>query len=213
MTRKVMHFILPLLMIASTAGAALVAGKDYQVIDPPVPTETEKKIEVLEFFYYGCPHCYELEPFLESWMKRQPKDVVLRPVPAVFRESWVPLTKTFYTLEALGELDRLHGKVFSTLHEEGLGLSDSETMFNWAAKHGVDRKKFADTYNSFAVQSKVQRAMQQTKNYRITGTPSIVVDGKYLTSSTMAGGHERLGAVLDELVAMARKENSAKTAR
>jgi protein dithiol oxidoreductase (disulfide-forming) len=198
------------LLWAGAANSAVVAGKDYQVIDPPVPTETGKKVEVLEFFYYGCPHCYELEPYLKAWAKRQPNDVVFRPVPAVFRDSWVPLTKTYFALEAIGELPRLHDKVFATLHEEGLALSHEETMFNWAAKNGIDRNKFSDTYKSFAVQSKVQRAIQQTKAYHITGTPSVVVNGKYLTSSTMAGSHEQLGAVLDELVAMARNENATK---
>jgi thiol:disulfide interchange protein DsbA len=198
------------LLWAGAASSAVVPGKDYQVIDPPVPTETGKKVEVLEFFYYGCPHCYELEPYLKAWAKRQPNDVVFRPVPAVFRDSWVPLTKTYFALEAIGELPRLHDKVFATLHEEGLALSHEETMFNWAAKNGIDRNKFSDTYKSFAVQSKVQRAIQQTKAYHITGTPSVVVNGKYLTSSTMAGSHERLGAVLDELVAMARNENATK---
>lgn len=208
--RFVLSFVAVLLVACTQATAEPVAGKDYQVIDPPIPTGAPSKIEVIEFFYYGCPHCYELEPHLKTWVKGAAKDVAFRSQPAVFRESWLPLTKAFFALEATGDLARLHEKVFAALHDQDVQLNNDEALFSWVEKQGVARDKFVDAYKSFGVQGKTQRAVQMTKEYRVGGTPSIVVDGKYITSGSMTGSHENMLKVVDYLVAKARDSKGQK---
>ncbi len=205
---KLFKYLLLSFLLAFAGGslaAAPMLNKDYHLVSPPQPTETGGKIEVIEFFYYGCPHCYDLEPYLKKWMSNAPKDVAFRRIPAVFRDDWVPLTKTFYTLEALGELNRMHGDVFEAIHRN-MPLANEQFMFNWAEQHGVDRKKFADAYNSFSVNNRVEFAKKLTRAYGVEGTPSLVVDGKYLTGPGVTGSHESAMQVLDELINKARQE-------
>lgn len=211
MKTKWMILVAVLLSACTQATAEPVAGKDYHVIDPPVPTAAVNKIEVIEFFYYGCPHCYQLERHLKSWLKQKPSDVEFRTQPAVFRESWLPLTKAYYALEATGDLSRLHEKLFAALHDQNLQISTDEALFAWVEKQGVDREKFADAYKSFGVQGKTQRAVQMTKEYRVAGTPSIVIDGKYITSGGMTGSHESMMKVVDYLIAKARDAKGQKS--
>src|SRR5688572_26028199 len=178
-------FLVLLLTACTQATAEPVAGKDYQVIDPPIPAGASNKIEVIEFFYYGCPHCYQLESHLKNWLKHAPKDVEFRAQPAVFRESWIPLTKAFYALEATGDLARLHVKLFAALNDKIVPINNDEALIARVEKQGVNRDKFVDAYKSFGVQGKTQRAVQMTKEYKVAGTPLIVVDGKYITSGGM----------------------------
>lgn len=196
--------------LSLTARAEITAGKEYLPLNPPQETESPGKVEVVEFFYYGCPHCFDLEPALKAWLAKKPDDVVFRRIPAIFRESWIPLTKTFYTLEALGMLDKLHDEVFKAVHVDKLNLSDEKLMADWAANHGIDRQKWVDTYNSFGIQNRVKRARQLTVAYGIQGTPSLVVNGKYLTSGSLAGSHAKSMEVVDQLVAMSRREMGKK---
>ena len=201
---------------AGVAAAQAVPGKDYRVINPPQPTDSGRKIEVLEFFWYGCPHCNNLQPPLSAWLKRKPADVEFKRVPAVFQDSWIPLTKAYLTIEAMGLVDKLHHDVFSAIHEQKIRLQDTKVLFDWVAKHGVDRQKFIDTYNSFAVQSRAQRSVDMTRNYDIPGTPALAIDGRYLTAPSMTLNpdnsidYERFFRVVDELVALARKNRSSK---
>lgn len=198
------------------AAAQAVAGKDYRLINPPQPTDSGKRVEVLEFFWYGCPHCSSLQPSLRAWLKRKPADVEFKRVPAVFQDSWLPLTKAYYTIEAMGLVDKLHHDVFSAIHDQKIRLQDTKVLFDWAAKQGVDRQKFIDTYNSFAVQSRAQRSVDMTRNYDIPGTPALVADGRYLTAPSMtlnpdnSINYERFFQVVDELVALARKNRGGK---
>ena len=207
---------LALFFSAGTAAAQPIAGKDYRLLNPQQPTDSGKKVEVLEFFWYGCPHCSSLQPSLRAWLKRKPADVEFKRVPAVFQDSWVPLTKAYYTIEAMGLVDKLHHDVFSAIHEQKIRLQDTTVLFDWAAKRGVDRQKFIDTYNSFAVQSRAQRSVDMTRNYDISGTPALVVDGRYLTAPSMtlnpdnSINYERFFRVVDELVALARKNRGGK---
>lgn len=200
--------ILAALTVAVTARAEIVAGRDYLVLNPVQPTATEGKVEVIEFFWYGCPHCYELHPYLKQWLKHKPRDVEFRYVPAVARESWVPGAKLFYALEALGELDRLNDRVYDAIHLEQVDLNDERVLLDWVAKQGLDRQKFLDAYHSFAVQAKVAKARQMARDYRLRGVPTLVVDGKYLTSGTQAGSLQGAVAVMDELVKKAREERA-----
>ena len=185
--------------------AAPVAGKDYQLVSPALNTDSGKKIEVTEFFWYGCPHCFHLEPELNAWLKKLPKDVALRRIPAVLNQSWAPLAKAYYTLEVLGKLDK-HDDLFNAIHMQGMNLNDPNALFDWAAQNGINRKTFIDAYNSFDVQSKVVRANQLTRESKIGGVPAFLVDGKYSTSVLMAGSEDALFKTLDSLIEKIRKE-------
>lgn len=193
------------------AGAQAVAGKEYQVVSPAQPTESKGKVEVLEFFSYGCPHCSELEPLLEKWAKAQSKDVEIRRVPITFgRDAWTPFAKMYYALEALGELDRLHAAVFDALHNQRVSLNVEASQFEWMAGKGIDSKKYQDVYKSFAVQSKVARAQQIAAAYKITGVPTMAVGGRFITSGSLAGTHEGMLRTVDQLIVTARADLTKK---
>lgn len=204
------------------AAAELVRGTHYEVLAQPQPTEAKGKVEVLEFFWYACPHCYSLQPPLETWLKRKPPDVEFRRVPAVLDSSWLQLARTYYALDAMGLVGKLHRDLFNAIHQQKALdarklARDPQPLFDWVASKGVDRQKFMDTYNSFAVNNRTQRASDLTRNYDVPHTPVLVVDGRYLISPSMKGntagnghaGYEKFLANLDQLIAMARKEPRA----
>ena len=194
----------------SSARAELVEGRDYTVLPHPQPTESGKNIEVLEFFWYGCPPCYDLHPHIKTWLKKMPKDVSFRYVPAIFRPNWIPGLKTFYAMEALGERDKLHDKVYEAIHADKVDLTKDEVLFDWIAKQGIDRQKFIDAYNSFSVQNQVAKSTQISKDYNLSGVPTVVVDGRYLTSGRMGGTPQDTIKILDELIEKVRKERLKK---
>lgn len=190
--------------------ADLQSGRDYTPIDPPLYTP-KGKIEVIEFFSYACPHCKEFHPLLDTWAAKLPKDVVLRRVPITFRRlPWERLSRIYFALEAMGQLDRLSGAVFKSLHEERFVINSDEAAIDWAVKHGLDGKKFGDMLNSFSVQSKVQQADQEAAAAKIQGVPALVVDGRWLLNNQAAGSNEELLRRVDSLVAKARKEKKLK---
>jgi len=195
------------LVLASAVAAKPLLDKEYKLIDPPQPQPaTVKGVEVLEFFNYACPHCYEFEPNLKTWLKNKPKNAEFRYVPAVFNENMIPLAKIYYTLEEMGLLEKLHEKVYYAIHEQKLNLIDRAILLKWTGEQGVDTKKFEATLDSFSVNNKVQRATQMTRNYHIPGTPYLIIGGRYLTGPSMslrADGnvdHNRLMQVLNELI-------------
>ena len=193
------------------AHAQITAGKDYVALTPAQPVETGDKIEVLEVFSYMCPHCYQFEPRLSAWTKAQPADVVVRKLPVSFnREAWASVSRIYYALEAMGELGRLHGKVFDAIHSENLQLANPEVAADWAAKNGLDRKKFVDTLNSFAVQTKVARLPQLTRNYGVESVPTMIVDGKYKVAG--ATSYDDVLRIAGELVQLARSQRPPKAA-
>jgi thiol:disulfide interchange protein DsbA len=181
-------------LLALTAGASPAnpqAGVDYRVLDKAQPTESGAKVEVLEFFWYACPHCHSLEPALADWVKKQGDRISFKRVPVVFRDTFIPQQKLYYSLEAMGELPRLHNKVFSAIHVDRLPLSTDASIADFVAKNGVDKAKFQEVYNSFAVQTKVRRAAQLQADYKIDGVPTLAIGGKYLTSPSIVG--EKMG--------------------
>lgn len=200
-----------------------VAGREFTRINPPQAVSTGNKIEVLEFFWYGCPHCYHLEPSLRAWLKRKPADVEFRFVPGTFgAPQWEPLTRTFYALDAMGLSSKYHDAIFAGIHEEKdtsrqrALISDPRVIADWLASKGVDKQKFLDTYSSFAVNGRTQRSVDMTRSYDVPGTPSLVVDGKYLSGPSMivnpdnSPNYERFFQVIDHLIAQARKERVSK---
>jgi thiol:disulfide interchange protein DsbA len=209
MKRLTIHFLALLAWSAmSAAGAAeLVEGKDYVRLKNAQPVETGKKIEVIEFFSYGCPHCNDLEPILDAWVAKLPPDVQFRRVPVMFQQRWEALARIYYTLDAMGDEARLSPEVFRAIHLSGLPLHQDKTFFDWAAAHGLDRTKVAEVYSSFAVSSKFNRAKALAQAYNIQSVPTMVVDGKYMTSSDRVGTHAALPPVLDALVVKARAEH------
>jgi len=198
-------------VLALAAAAKPVPDKEYKLIDPPQPQPaTVKGVEVLEFFNYACPHCYEFEPNLRTWLKNKPKNAQFRYVPAVFNERMIPLAKIYYTLEEMGLLEKLHEKVYYAIHQQQLNLIDRAILLKWMGEQGVDTKKFEATFDSFSVNNKVQRAVQMTRNYHIPGTPYLIVGGRYMTGPSMslrADGnvdHNRLMQILNELIDMSQ---------
>ena len=190
----------------ASLAAPLVEGKNYMRLANPQPVETGKKIEVIEFFSYGCPHCSALEPYLDAWRAKLPADVAFRRVPVMFHDQWVHLARIYYTLDALGDEAKISPEVFKAIHGDGVALWDDKKFLDWAATKGLDRKKVEAVFTSFAVDSKLKRAMQLGKDYGIDSVPTVVVDGKYMTSSAMVGTHAALPGAIDELVAKARAE-------
>ncbi|VCU68945.1 Thiol:disulfide interchange protein DsbA precursor [Pigmentiphaga humi] len=183
-------------------------GTEYARLQQPQPTDSPGKIEVTEFFWYSCPHCSALEPALESWIKQLPQDVVVRRVPVRFNAGMEPQQRLYYTLEALGKVDQLHPLVFKAIHEQRQPLNTADRIVDWAQKQGLDRKQFMDTYNSFGVQSKVQRAGKLAEAYKIDGVPSLAVNGRYLTSPSMTGSNLGALQVADFLIG---KERTGRT--
>lgn len=209
------HILAALALLSFTAMAsaeAPVAGVDYKVIGP-AQSAPASKLEVVEFFNYACPHCYEFEPLLKSWVAKKPADVEFRYVPAVFNERMMPLAKLYYTLEELQLRPKLHEKVYEAIHEKGLRLEDPEVLMKWVAEQGVDAKKFEAAYESFSVASQVQRAAQLTRTMRVPGTPYVVVNGRYLTGPSMVARSDgnvdtgRFVRVLNQLIEMERRKS------
>ncbi|WP_442781470.1 thiol:disulfide interchange protein DsbA/DsbL [Collimonas fungivorans] len=214
-------------LLAASAGASPtnpVAGKEYKVLDNPQPTDSGlgKKVEVTEFFGYFCPHCNALEPTLEEWIAKQGDKISLKRVPVDFgdpngdpkKSPYVAQKKLYYTLEAMGKLPEMHKKVFNAIHVQRQRLDNDASIADFAAKQGLDKAKFLDVYNSFAVQTKVTRASQLQTAYKIDGVPTLIVDGRYVTSPSIVSATPGAGdsepalfkstlQVMDSLVAKA----------
>ena len=194
-------------LATSAAAQGLVEGTHYFRIKNPQPVETGKNIEVLEFFSYGCPHCGELEPQLQSWLKNKPADVTFRRVPVMFQPRWENLARAFYTLDALGEEQKLPPEVFVAIYSKGAPLWNEKDFIDWTATKGLDPKKVEDVYKSFAVVGKVNRAKQLAGAYNIQSTPTVIVDGKFITGSDkLPQGHASMPSAIDAMVQKARAE-------
>lgn len=190
----------------SMAQAKPTAGKDYAVLETRAPVDTPAdKVEVIEFFWYSCPHCNAFEPALNNWIKALPKDVVIKRVPVAFQDSFVPQQKLFYALEALGKVEALHDKVFYAVHVEKQALNTEAKIVEWAVKQGLDKAKFQEAYNSFSVAGKVKRATLLQEAYKVEGVPALGIAGRYYTDGSRTGSMGRALQVTDTLIADARK--------
>lgn len=182
-----------------------VEGRDYVKLAQPLPV-APGKIEVVEFFWYGCPHCNAFEPALDAWQKKLPDDVAFKRVPVAFRqEPYVAHQRIYYALEAMGLVDSMHRKVFHAIHNERQRLDDLDEIMAFMAKNGVDAEKFKAHYNSFSMQSKLQQARKLAAGYKIDGVPTIGINGRYFTSGSLAGSNEASLRVADALIAASRK--------
>ena len=181
-------------------------GKDFKRLDKPVaPDAPAGKVDVIEFFWYSCPHCNAFGPTLNAWVKAAPKDLSVRRVPVAFNASFVPQQKLYYTLEGMGKLDALHAKVFRAIHVEKAKLAKDDEILAWVTQQGVDVAKFKEVYGSFSVANQVRRASQLQDAYGVEGVPSMGVAGKYYTDGTMAGSMQTVLQVVEYLAATARK--------
>ncbi|KPQ29929.1 MAG: thiol:disulfide interchange protein DsbA [Marinobacter excellens HL-55] len=175
-------------------------GKHYQTLDNPVRTASDEGIEVAEVFWYGCPHCYTFKPLVESWANQAPDDVNFVKLSAALGQSWEPHAYAFYALEAMGELDKVHDALFTALAGERRPLNTPEALADFVSGYDVDAEEFLNNYRSFGVRARVQQAQSKIRGARITGTPTMLVNGKYVISASMAGGHEAVLEVVDHLV-------------
>jgi protein dithiol oxidoreductase (disulfide-forming) len=198
-----------LLLVPLVGQAQFLEGVEYARVRPQ-PVETGSKVEVREFFWYGCSHCFALEPFLEKWLKTLPKNAQFVRTPGVFNERWAVHARTYYAFEALGITEKMHYPLFQALHVDKRPLFDADSIAAFVAEKGGDRKAFLDAYNSFGMQANVNRAIQAGSSVGLESVPTLIVDGKYMTNANIAGGYDRVPKVLDFLIKMAAAERAAK---
>jgi thiol:disulfide interchange protein DsbA len=181
-------------------------GIEYVSLDKRVPTEAGKgKIEVIEFFWYSCPHCNAFEPRFASWVKALPKDVEVKRVPVRFRDDFEPQQRVYYVLEALDKVEALHGKLFQAIHVEKQNLGSAEALAQWADKNGIPKAKFVELYNAFGVVTKAKRAHQLQEAFKVQGVPALGIGGRFYTDGSLSGSMERALQITDYLIAEIRK--------
>jgi thiol:disulfide interchange protein DsbA len=201
-----------LLVASSLVMAEPKMGQEFDQTTQQIPTDNKAKIEVLELFWYGCPHCYHLEAPLSAWVKKLPSDVYFKRVPGLPRPDWAPMAKAFYAMETLGVSEKLHSKLFEAIHKtKTLKPSDEAGAIAWLTKEsGMDQKKVADAFNSFSSNTKLNRAAPIFQASGATGVPALIIDGRLITSSTMAGGNAQALQVADYLIEQIRAEKKTK---
>ena len=210
-----------LLLAAGAAGASVGAGlpslaqaqfrtslkfTTFDPVLPPPVSMTPDRTEVIQFFYYGCAFCFDMEPLLQDWLAKKPAEVIFRYQPALRNDAWIPLTKAFYVLEALNERERLHRPIYDNIHFDGALLTDEDKLFDWFDKNGFARARVRELYNSTEVQRHVDLARKMTTDYKITATPTIVVAGKWAVSSGQVGSHQEAFRLVDQFVVAAKRE-------
>jgi protein dithiol oxidoreductase (disulfide-forming) len=201
-----------MLFAAGLAQAQPKVGVAYRVLPVAQPTDIPGKIQVTEFFWYGCPHCYEFEPVLEPWVKKLPQDVYFRRVPAMFNQEYAEGARAYYALDAIGAEKRLHRALFDAIHTGSrLNVGNEAALTAWLGKHGVNTKEFTAAYHSFAVDSRLKRATQLTQAYRIDGVPTMAVNGKYVVNTDNITSFEQLLSITDYLIEKVRKEHGDKS--
>jgi thiol:disulfide interchange protein DsbA len=197
-----------LLLLPFSSQAQFVEGVEYTRVGPQ-SVETGSKIEVREFFWYGCPHCFSLEPSLQSWLKTAPKNTQFIRTPAVFNETWAVHARAYYAFETLGTTKKMHDALFHALHVDKRSLNDADSLAAFVAEKGGNRTAFLDAYNAFGMQANLNRAQQLARAYNIESVPTLIVDGKYMTNASIAGGTDKVPQVLDFLIKQAAAERSA----
>jgi len=195
--------------LAQAQAKAFQNGTDFLTLSKPAPIEAPAgQIEVVEFFWYSCPHCNAFEPMFDAWAKKMPKDVSVRRVPVSFRPDFEPQQRLYYVLESLGKVDELHKKVFNAIHGEKQPLTTADQITAWAEKQGIPKARFVELYNSFSVSTKARKATQLQDAYAVDGVPALGINGRYFTSGTQAKTLERSLQVADYLIAQSRGKAS-----
>jgi len=202
---KLRRSLIAAIALSPLAARAQPAANAYTTLQNQLPVETPGKVEIAEFFWYGCIHCYNLEPLLEKWVPALPADIQFRRIPAVFNERWAHDATIFYAFEALGVLDKVHRAFFDAIHRDRLKSDNPAALAEWLTKNGLDPKKFDATMKSFGVQSKLKRAAQLTSASRIDGTPALMVQGRYTISAEQGRTREGMLATAEAVAGMVRK--------
>jgi len=192
------HYLL-LIMLAFAASTAWAADA-YKRLSQPQPTENPDQIEVVEVFWYGCPHCHDFEPYLNEWLENKPDDVYFKRLPAIFRQDWLVHAKAFYAARELGVLDRIHHAMFEEIHTRQKRLTSEEALKKFFQQQGVDGDAFTRTYNSQTVESHIKKALTMLRRYEVTGVPAVVINGKYLTSAAQASSYDAMIGAINELI-------------
>jgi len=201
---RLLPLLLSVVVLALTGLQASAAeyqeGKHYQLVSPPVPTASGEQVEVVELFWYGCGHCYSFEPVLEAWLKKKPEGVSFKRIPAVFAQNWVPAARTFYAAAALGATEKLHRPLFDAIHVDQRKLFDEDSLIKFAGEVGIPEDEFRAAYDGMTIDGKVKQAMFATRDYQIDGVPSMIVNGKYRVTASMAGSQKAMLKVVEFLV-------------
>lgn len=196
----IIYFFSGLLLNAASAETQFQEGTHYQRLNTPVPTSSDDKVEVVEAFWYGCGHCYNLEPAIETWVANKPENVVFTRLPTVLGKSWEAHARAYHTAEVLGVLDKIHQPLLEAIHLEKRRLANEDQLAEFFAEQGVDTDTFRKTYRSFAVETRLKRSQDLVRRYRLRSVPTIVVNGKYVTDTSMAGSQQKLFEVVNHLV-------------
>ncbi len=195
--RKLFFLLGVCLLMANTT---VHANEGYVTISPPQPTQTGDKIEIVEVFWYGCPHCYDFQPYIEEWLETKPDDVEFRRMPGIFRKSWIPHAKAYYTAEKMGVLETTHQPLFDALHKRKKKIYDEDALKDFYKDQGVNGREFSKIYESEEVDTKVKQAFVMGQRYKVTGTPAVIVNGKYMVSGSTAGSFANVLKIIDQLV-------------
>ena len=204
LTRSLFVLLALFVFAASVPAGEYTEGTEYVRLATPQPTSDPERIEVVELFWYGCPHCYHLEPLVKQWLADKPDDVVFVQLPAIVGPRWELLAKAYFTAQTLGVLGKTHPALFAALHEKNQKINDEAALQEFFMTQGVSAKDFKEAFNSFAVAFKVNNAKLMTRRYAISGVPTFIVNGKFSTSGKLAGGNEEIFGVVDYLVAEER---------
>ncbi len=196
--------------LAGCGTAGLVEDRDYLRLDPPRPVASGPAVEVIEFFWFGCPHCADMHPRLQAWLQHKPADVLMRYEPAIFRETWADGARLHHTLQALGELERHAGAVFEAVQLEELDLGNAASVLAWVKRQGLDEARFVAAWGSATVLAQTARSADTGRLYQLRGVPTFVVDGKYLVSNGLSGSADGTLVTLDRLIAKARQERAVR---
>lgn len=193
--------------LAQAQEAPYKAGVHYVELSSPATTQDAEKVEVAELFWYGCGHCFSLEPVISEWKKTLPEYAYFRPVPAFFGGVWNTHGQLYYTLESLNKLDETHQAVFQAIHNEKKRLATQDEMAGFLETYGIEEKQFKRAWSSMGVRAKMAQAERLSKAYRATGVPTLVINGKYRVEAAMAGGFEEMLKVAEYLVEQERQSN------
>ena len=203
--RLLLSFLLLALVIPVSAQEHSHGGPAWTHIKPALPTQSGDKIEVVEIFWYGCSHCYSFEPHVKSWLETIPEDVAFRPVPGVLNSGWAVHARGYFAAEKMGALEQFHAPLFRALHAQQRNIFTRDSLIDFAAEVGLDKKEFARHYDSNETEVKMKQAFLTARDARITGVPAVIVNGKYLISASSAGSHERIIETIDQLIREERR--------
>ncbi len=208
--RAIVTLSLLALISCSSVHADIIEGKDYTVLSNPQKTNKNNKIEVINFFWYGCQYCAQLRPQIKTWLENKPSDIHFQEIPAIIHASWIPAAKLYLSIQQINAVDTLHNQVFSAIHQDNINLHEELTLFHWIETQDKNRGEFVNAYQSIEIQKHIARSTHMTRQYQITGVPAIVINGKYITNTEMGGTAENTMAIVNKLIKKARQDKIIK---